>query len=88
MALERAIWQKRATGNQRQYLTRLLASEGYIAGPMCRDERTGTGWRSLFAVTKTPEPERSPFDWPTIGEWMDSLTVVAASAAINYLLEE
>lgn len=76
----------RATTAQRTWLARLLTRNEYLSGPMARNERLGVQWRGIFKAAKQAEP--APGEWPTAGEWFDSLTTVQASAVINHLIAQ
>ncbi len=79
----------RSTHQQRVYLVKLLQRHEYIARGRV-DVRTGPLWRPLFkAVKNEPAPGTNGMtDFPTIDEFIDSLTVTQASDLINHLLED
>lgn len=78
----------RASPPQRNYVRKLLSRHGYLD----RREttmRTSAQWRPLFKVIgNEPELRNDMPDFPTVDEFVDSLTVQQASGLINYLLEQ
>lgn len=85
----------RPTTAQRETIVRLLAKGEYIRGPNDTKTRTGYQWRGLFKATGTPDPseQKTPRfsqepSWPTVDEWINTLTKKEASAAISHLLRE
>lgn len=70
----------RATTSQRAYIPKLLKRQGLAITGRCSAQ-----WRPLFKLIGRAEP-LSPFDWPNAEDVIYELTVVQASALINYLL--
>lgn len=77
---------QRATSAQREMLMRRLASQGLTNKRLCSSDRTGPQWRPFFKLAGTPEPG-DPFSWPTVDDWIGSLTQDQAHAVIGGLMK-
>ena len=78
---------QRATSAQKAMLLKRLERRGLIPRRLCASDRTGTSWRAIFRAAGTPEPQ-DVFSWPTVDDWVGSLTMAQAHNAIDLLLAD
>lgn len=75
---------QRATSAQRSLLMSRLARHGFTRKQICASDRTGPSWRDLFKAAGSDMPS-SPFDWPTVDDWIGGLTMAGAHQVIDLL---
>lgn len=77
----------KATNGQKGFILRRLARRELMPRTLSAQDRTGVQWRPMFKLIGMPEPSMATglTHWPTVDEFMDSLTMNQAHLLIAYL---